>query len=135
MRIRVVEGDYAVCRLGGEGAAPEVPPPGSGFWSLTEVGEERSLVCLEDLVPAGAAGAGDGAVVVRGWRILEVAGPLALGLTGVLASLAAPLADAGVSIFPIATHDTDWILVPGAQLETAVAALRAAGHELSNHGT
>jgi hypothetical protein len=133
MRLRVLDGDYAVCRLSGEGAAPEVPPPGSGFWSLTEVGEERSLVCLEDLVPAGAARGDDGAVVVRGWRILEVAGPLELGLTGVLAALAMPLADAGVPIFPIATHDTDWILVPGVQLDAAVAALRAAGHELAHH--
>jgi hypothetical protein len=34
-----------------------------------------------------------------------------------------------VPIFPIATHDTDWILIPGAQLGLAVVALRAAGHE------
>jgi hypothetical protein len=125
MRLRVLDGEYAVCRLGAEAPTPDTPPRGTGFWSLTEVGEERSLVCLEDLAPE----AGDGTVVVRDWRILEVLGPLDLGLTGVLASLAAPLADAGVPIFPIATHDTDWILVPGAQLDAAVAALRAAGHE------
>jgi uncharacterized protein len=130
MRLRVLEGDYAVCRLSADATAPAVPPAGTGFWSLTEVGEERSLVCLEDLVPDDADG-GDGAMaVVPGWRILEVAGPLDLGLTGVLASIAAPLADAGVPIFPIATHDSDWVLVPGAQLDAAVAALRAAGHEV-----
>ncbi|HMJ34939.1 MAG TPA: ACT domain-containing protein [Baekduia sp.] len=125
MRLRVVEGEYAVCRLAADADAPAVPPRGTGFWSLTEVGEERSLVCLEDLAPQD----GDGTVVLRGWRILEVAGPLDLALTGVLASLATPLADAGVPIFPIATHDTDWILVPGAQLGAAVSALRSAGHE------
>jgi uncharacterized protein len=129
MRLRALEGDYAVCRLGAGAGAPEVPPPGTGFWSLTEVGEERSLVCLEDLVPDGA-GDGDGGTVARGWRILEVEGPLDLGLTGVLAELAPPLADAAVPIFPIATHDTDWILVPGAQLDAAIAALRAAGHDV-----
>jgi hypothetical protein len=47
-----------------------------------------------------------------------------------MASLAAPLADAGVPIFPIATHDTDWILVPGAQLDAALTALRGAGHDV-----
>jgi hypothetical protein len=128
MRLRALEGDYAICRLAAGAEAPEVPPPGTGFWSLTEVGEERSLVCLEDLLPEDAGG-----VVVRGWRILEVAGPLDLGLTGVLASLAAPLAHAAVPIFPIATHDTDWILVPGRQLDAAIAALRAAGHEVAGH--
>ena len=53
-----------------------------------------------------------------------------LALTGVLVAAPSPLADAGVPIFPIATHDTDWVLVPGDKLEDAVAALRGAGHEV-----
>jgi hypothetical protein len=126
MRLRALEGEYAVCRLAPEVEAPAVPPSGTGFWSLTEVGEERSLVCLEDLVPDGD----EVGAVTRGWRILEVAGPLDLALTGVLAALAGPLARANVPIFPIATHDTDWILVPGAQLDDAVGALRRAGHDI-----
>lgn len=125
MRVRVLEGEYAVVRLADSAPAPVVPPRGTGFWSLTEVGEERSLVCLEDLAPAD----GDGTVVIGDWRIIEVIGPLDLALTGVLAALSGPLARAGVPIFPIATHDTDWILVPGAQLDAAVGALRRAGHE------
>jgi hypothetical protein len=128
MRLRALEGDYAVCRLAPEVEAPAVPPAGTGFWSLTEVGEERSLVCLEDLVPDDVAA--QGTTVARGWRILEVAGPLDLGLTGVMAALAGPLARANVPIFPIATHDTDWILVPGAQLDAALGALRRAGHDV-----
>jgi uncharacterized protein len=128
MRLRVLEGEYAVCRLSAMvDVPPPTPPRGSGFWSLTEVGEERSLVCLEDLIDGDWA---DGARVVRGWRILEVLGPLDLGMTGVMASVATPLAQASVPIFPIATHDTDWILVPGAQLDAAVGALRGAGHEV-----
>lgn len=126
MRLRVLEGDYAVCRLSGDAPTPEAPPRGTGFWSLTEVADERSLVCLEDLAPA----AGKGTTVVPGWRILEVIGPLDLALTGVLAALAGPLARANIPIFPIATHDTDWILIPGAQLDAATGALRRAGHEL-----
>ena len=128
MRLRVLEGEYAVCRLADGAESPAVPPRGTGFWSLTEIDEERSLVCLEDLAPP----AGDGTTVVSGWRILEVAGPLDLALTGVLAALAGPLARANVPIFTIATHDTDWILVPGAQLDAALGALRRAGHELTS---
>jgi hypothetical protein len=125
MRLRVLDGEYTVCRLADGAQAPVVPPRGSGFWSLTEVGEERSLVCLEDLAPT----TDEGTTVVGGWRILEVIGPLDLALTGVLAALAGPLARSNVPIFPIATHDTDWILVPGAQLDAALGALRRAGHE------
>jgi hypothetical protein len=128
MRLRVLEGDYAVVRLSALADTPGVPPRGTGFWSLTEVGEERSLVCLEDLVDGDWA---DGATVARGWRILEVGGPLDLAMTGVMAEVATPLAQAGVPIFPIATHDTDWILVPGAQLDAALGALRGAGHEVA----
>jgi hypothetical protein len=128
MRLRVLDGEYAVCRLAGDADAPAVPPRGTGFWSLTEVGEERSLVCLEDLAPT--PGPDNGTTVVPGWRILEVIGPLDLALTGVMAALSGPLARANVPIFPIATHDTDWILVPGAQLDAALGALRRAGHDL-----
>ena len=63
-----------------------------------------------------------------GWRALRVAGQLDLTETGVLASLAAPLAEAGVPIFAISTHDTDYLLVKDEKLEDAVAALTAAGH-------
>ena len=45
-----------------------------------------------------------------------------------MASIAQPLADAGVWIFTLATYDTDIVLVPDAKLQTALAALRAAGH-------
>ena len=64
----------------------------------------------------------------RGWRCLELEGPLDLSLTGVLASVLQPLAAARVSIFALATFDTDYLLVPNDQLESATAALRAAGH-------
>jgi hypothetical protein len=124
LRLRVLEGDYAVCKLSSSVDGLVVPPAGTGFWSLTEVGDERSLVCLEDLVDDAAG------EVVRGWRVVEVVGPLDLGLTGVMASIATPLAGAGVPIFPIATHDTDWVLVPGDKLADAVGALRYAGHDV-----
>jgi hypothetical protein len=128
MNLRVLEGVYAVCRLGPQAPAPAAPPAG-GFWSLTHAGDERSLVCAEaEAPPPGGPG---GTIVSGGWRILEVAGPMDLGLTGVLAALSAPLARARIPILPIATHDTDWILVPGDQLDAAVGALRRAGHAVA----
>jgi uncharacterized protein len=67
----------------------------------------------------------------RGWRALVVRGPLDFALTGVLASLATPLAEAGVSIFALSTYDTDYVLVREAQLRDAVAALAAAGNDVA----
>jgi len=57
-----------------------------------------------------------------------VQGPFALSEIGVLAALAAALADAKVSLFAISTFDTDYLLVSDESLNAAVAALRAGGH-------
>jgi hypothetical protein len=80
-----------------------------------------SIVCPEVNVPEGINAA-------KGWRVLKCEGPLDYGLTGIVASLADPLADAGVPIFPIATHDTDYLLIKEPQLEIAVNALTNYGH-------
>jgi hypothetical protein len=45
-----------------------------------------------------------------------------------MASIAVPLAEAGVPIFPIATYDTDYILIKEAHQETAINALTSYGH-------
>jgi hypothetical protein len=66
-------------------------------------------------------------VSVRGWRALQVAGPLDFALTGILAALAGPLAAAEISIFALSTYDTDYLLVQAATLPQAVAVLRQAG--------
>ncbi len=52
-------------------------------------------------------------------------------LTGILASLAVPLAAAGVPIFALSTFDTDYVLVPADRLGDAADALRAAGHQIA----
>jgi hypothetical protein len=59
-----------------------------------------------------------------------VAGPLDFALTGVLAALAVPLAEARVSIFAVSTFDTDYVLVADTDLGRALSALRAAGHRV-----
>ena len=84
-------------------------------------GDELSLVCPTGAVPGDVT-------ADRGWRALELEGTQDLTLTGVLAGLVRPLADAGVPLFALATYDTDVLLVPAARLADAVAALRAGGH-------
>jgi hypothetical protein len=91
------------------------------FWSLTQTRDELSIVCAEKNLP-------DTVECVSGWRTFRFEGPLDFGLSGIVASVAEPLADAGVSIFPIATHETDYMLVKELQLDTAVHALSRYGH-------
>jgi uncharacterized protein len=120
--LAVLPGRLAVCRLP-EGSSTELPAA-RPVSALVRRAGELTVVCAEDEAPAGAR-------VQRGWRALEVDGPFELtGVTGVLAGLAAPLARAGVSVFAMATFDTDVLLVQEEALDHAVAALRAAGHRV-----
>jgi len=93
----------------------------AGFFSVTRTHEELSIVCPESVIPVDVK-------QESGWRMLKVEGPLEFGLTGVLASIATPLAQAGISIFSIATFNTDYVLVKDALVAEAVKALHAAGH-------
>lgn len=122
LRLRVLAERLAVCRLD-PGAGIPAWSTGAGFFSVTRAPGELSVVCPEGDVPVGVE-------CERGWRALGVEGPLDFSMVGVLASLTAPLAEAGVSIFAVSTHDTDYVLVREGSLETAVAALRGAGHEV-----
>ena len=61
---------------------------------------------------------------------MRVAGTIPFSVVGVLASLTAPLAEAGTSIFAISTFDTDYLLVKAEDLERSVDVLRGCGHTI-----
>lgn len=123
LRLRVIPGTFAVCRLGPDDAVPSGMTAGA-LLSVTRTLDELSIVCGEEVVPEGAR-------CEKGWKCLAVEGPLPFSATGIMASLAGPLAEAEVSIFAVSTFDTDYLLVPGPRIAVAVAALEAAGHEVA----
>jgi hypothetical protein len=123
MRLCAYDGRWAVCRLDAAAGVPDWVSFDGPFAAVVRRGAELSVVCAAGDVP-------DGVVAEHGWVALEIEGPMEFTLTGVLASVAQPLAGAGVPIFALATYDTDVVLVPAARLEPAVAALRSAGHEV-----
>jgi putative acetyltransferase len=117
-------GSYAVCRLGPAAAVPEWARRGR-LNSITRTAAELSIVCDAGGVPPDVR-------AERGFRVVAVRGPLDLNLAGVLAGLTAPLAAAGISVFALATYDTDYLLVRQHDLDRALAALRDAGHDVAN---
>jgi len=120
--LSVVAGRYAICRLEPTARIPDWAT-GQRLFSITRTASELSIVCPEEQVPADVPDD-------RGWRVLEVQGPFDLASTGVVASIAGPLATAGVSLFVISTHDTDYVLVKDAALGAAISALAAWGHRV-----
>lgn len=97
----------------------------SPFVSITLTREEVSVVAPTSAMPSEAQ-------VEVGWSCLRVAGTLDFALTGVLASILKPLAEAKVSVFSISTFDTDYVLVKQAKLVDAIAALKAAGFKVKD---
>lgn len=94
--------------------------------SITRSEKELSVICSEMAVPSGIR-------CERGWRVMKVENTLNFALTGILVSLADPLADAGVSIFTVSTFDSQYLMVKEASIEVALKILVNAGHEIQVH--
>ncbi len=116
--------DYAVCRFEPGTPLPATLDPKAGLVSITWTSSETSIICTTAQAPADS-------MINAPWRCLQVDGPVDLALTGILASLVNPLAEARVNVFAFSTHDTDYVLVPVVRLAEALAALTGAGHRIS----
>jgi uncharacterized protein len=117
--LSVLPEKFTICRLAPDAVVPEWAR--GQFFSITRTSDELSVIAETALVPERLR-------TEVSWRVMKVHGPFDLSDVGVIASLAAPLAAAGVSVFTISTFDTDYLLVQCRQLREAVAALRNAGH-------
>jgi len=113
---------YAICRLG-----PDAPMPawagGVRFLSITRTANELSIVCEEELVPTDVH-------AERNRRLMQIEGTMPFTLPGVLASVAVPLADAGITLSAISTYDTDYLLVSDKDFQEATQVLESAGHTI-----
>jgi len=113
----------AVVRLPADAAVP-ADILSASFVSITRTEDELSIVCPADMA-TGRVVAGEG------WIALRLDGVFDFSEVGIMAAIATTLAEARVSVLPIATHDTDYILVRESQLEQAVGALEGAGHTIN----
>ena len=111
--------NLAVVRLG---PGSEIPAwaTSATIFSVTATANETSIVCARHGVPRKAKQEGP-------YVAFSVEGTLDLALTGVLSRILLPLAEAEVPIFTLATFDTDWVLVPLGQAESATEAWRRSG--------
>jgi len=108
-------------------AGSKVPPwiSSSHFFSVAQTDDELSIVCETECIRDGYEKRDDG------WKCLKVEGPLDLSLTGVLSSIAKPLAEAEISIFAISTFDTDYVMVRDECLKAAKEMLAKAGFDVN----
>jgi len=121
LTLKILPERMAVCRFAPTAQLPEGLDK-SGFYSITRTEKELTVVCTEATVPSGT-------LSETGWRCFKVQGPLDFSETGIIFSLSKPLAESGISVFVLATFDTDYLMVKEKDLAKAVEALTAAGHK------
>ena len=91
--------------------------------SITRTSKELTLVCEEGKISEYEQ-------KEVGWRCLKVDSSFNFDAIGVIASIAAPLVDIGVSIYVVSTFDTDYILLKDDRLKESVECLTRKNHQI-----
>lgn len=124
--LEVLEGLFSIHRLAPGAAVPEAVEHSTFYW-IARTDQELSIVCPASVQVPGARSASD-------WSCIRVIGPIDFAVTGLLADLAATLADAGIPLVALSTFDTDYLLVPADRVDQAVTALARAGYGIRRSG-
>ncbi len=111
-----IPGRFTICRLEPDAELPAWAADAGGFTSITRTDRELSIIAPENAVPEGIK-------CESGWVAMRIAGTLDFSMIGVLAQLTTALAYAGVSVFAISTHDTDYLFVKEEYIARAHQAL------------
>lgn len=124
MQLRILEKNLSVVKMSANAMIPDWALR-SDLFSITRTDEELSIVC-----PTGSI-MQEESIQARedGWKAIKVEGILDFSLTGILSSLAGPLAENKVSIFALSTYNTDYLMVKRVDLEKAREVLENEGHE------
>ena len=119
LNIKVLKTTLSICKLNHRSSIPKWALKGC-FTAICKNEDELSIVCEQKYVPINVK-------AEKNWGILKVVGQLDFALTGILSSIALPLAKAKISIFAISTFNTDYILIKKSKLAKASALLLKSG--------
>ena len=120
MNLVILETIFSVVKLPPKEEIPPWADKGE-FISIVRTNEELSIVCPTSNVPNSLL-----KEVEHDWKCIKVEGVLDFGLTGILSSLANPLAENNISIFAISTFNTDYLLIKVPSIERAKSVLENA---------
>lgn len=118
MEIKKINHNFSVCQV----EDYSLVNLNSEYSFIGKTDEEKSLVCITDEVPANVIQRDDG------WKAFRIQGVLDFSLIGILAKIAAALADNGISIFAVSTYNTDYVLMKRENYQKALDVLKALGY-------
>lgn len=123
MNLKILDDTFSVVKFLPTATIPTQITRAS-FYSVMRTNEELSVVC-----PTSLIGDNDDFIdAEHHWKCLKVVGELDFNLTGILASLANPLAESKISIFALSTYNTDYLLIKNDMIDKAKDILEKAGH-------
>jgi uncharacterized protein len=123
MYLRLLPDHFGVMKLTPPQAFPVWLTQATLFF-VAQTEDEYSIMCPQTYIPAGVEYAPD-------YRCFRVDGDLAFDEIGVVARVSKPLADEGLSLFLMSTHDRDYVLVRQKDLEAAIAVYKVADFVVS----
>ena len=118
MEIKKIDHNFSVCQV----EDYSLVNLNSEYSFIGKTDEGKSLVCITDEVPANVIQRDDG------WKAFRIQGVLDFSLIGILAKIAAALADNGISIFAVSTYNTDYVLMKKENYQKALDVLKALGY-------
>ena len=122
MEIKKIHQDFTVCQVENY----SLVNLHSEYTFIGKTDEENSLVCMTNEVPENTIQRDDG------WQAFRIQGVLDFSLIGILAKIAAILADNEISIFAISTYNTDYVLIKKEKYQKALEVLQASGYKITN---
>jgi len=112
LALTVLSEKLGICHLGKNIPVPDWAISGE-FSSITRTSKELSIVYPQDKIPGGV-------LFEKDWRAFRLESVVdGVYSVGIIASLAKPLADNGISIFNISTYETNYLLVEDKNLAEA----------------
>lgn len=111
LALSILPEKLAICRLDEKSPIPDWVLKDS-FFSITRTLNELSIVCFQENIPGGVLFEGE-------WRAFKLESVGDIYSVGIIASLAKPLADSGISLFNISTYETNYLLVEEKNLPKA----------------
>lgn len=120
MEIKKIHQDFSVCQV----EDYSLVNLDSEYNFIGKTDEEKSLVCITSEVPANTIKRNDG------WKAFRIQGILDFSLIGILAKIAAVLAEKGISIFAVSTYNTDYVLIKKENYQNGLEVLYAAGYKI-----
>ncbi|MCA9976233.1 MAG: ACT domain-containing protein [Anaerolineales bacterium] len=115
---------FAILKLGPDADLPAWAIQAATFF-IARTSDELSIMCPQGDVP-------DAIEASRNWVCFRVDGDLEFDEVGVVARASAPLADNGLSLFLVSTHDRDYVFVHQNDVERAIQIYETIGFTVTS---